>query len=85
MVKSLRFSLNYLSTRKRAQLQPPISLLEFQPLAAYCNNILNAFNDLRLCAPLSLACNVVEQIESSLKHAVNVILQYHRYVLLKYV
>ena len=67
------------------QLQPPISLLEFQPLAAYCNNILNAFNDLRLCAPLSLACNVVEQIESSLKHAVNVILQYHRYVLLKYV
>lgn len=60
------------------QLQPPISLLEFQPLAVYCNNVLSAFNDLRLCAPLSVACHVTQQIENSLERAALVILQYHR-------
>ncbi len=59
-------------------LQPPISLLEFQPLAIFCNNILTAFNDLRLCAPLSLASNAACLIQESLKHAADVILQYHR-------
>lgn len=36
-------------------LQPPMSLLDFQPLACFLNNILTAFNDLRLCCPLGLA------------------------------
>ncbi|CAF89574.1 unnamed protein product, partial [Tetraodon nigroviridis] len=39
-------------------LQPPMSLLDFQPLACFLNNVLSAFNDLRLCCPLGLAQGV---------------------------
>ncbi len=60
------------------QLQPPVSLLEFPPLAAYCNAVLSALNDLRLCAPLSAATTVTASVEASLRHAVQVVLQYHR-------
>ena len=59
-------------------LQPPVSLLEYQPMAAYCNNILSALNDLRLCAPISLASDVAMEIEGSLEKAVKVVLAYYR-------
>jgi hypothetical protein len=33
---------------------PPLQTMEFQPIALYLNVVLHSFNDLRLCAPLSL-------------------------------
>ncbi|XP_064638312.1 conserved oligomeric Golgi complex subunit 8-like [Lineus longissimus] len=59
-------------------LSPPMILLDFQPLAAYCNNILTAFNDLRLCAPISLAGRVALQVQKSLQEVVRIILAFHR-------
>ena len=59
-------------------LQPPLVLMEFPPLAAYCNQLLTALNDLRLCAPISLACDVATQTQKSLEFAANIILAYHR-------
>lgn len=46
--------------------QPPESLLEFYPLAEYLNNILSAFNELRLCAPLAITKNIVASLQESL-------------------
>ncbi|MEQ2262482.1 conserved oligomeric Golgi complex component [Xenotaenia resolanae] len=48
-------------------LQPPMALLDFQPLACFLNNILSAFNDLRLCCPLGLAQDVSRSLEDALK------------------
>ncbi|XP_044062690.1 conserved oligomeric Golgi complex subunit 8 isoform X2 [Siniperca chuatsi] len=48
-------------------LQPPMSLLDFEPLAWFLNNILTAFNDLRLCCPVGLAQDVTKCLEDALK------------------
>ncbi|XP_012945202.1 conserved oligomeric Golgi complex subunit 8 [Aplysia californica] len=60
------------------QLYPPTALLDFYPLAAYCNHVLAAFNDLRLCSPLTLACRVAEELQRSLLEVNRVILAFHR-------
>lgn len=46
--------------------QPPESLLEFYPLAEYLNNILSAFNDLKVCAPLAVVKSIVKALQESL-------------------
>ncbi|XP_050416989.1 conserved oligomeric Golgi complex subunit 8 [Patella vulgata] len=60
------------------QLYPPTVLLDFYPLAAYCNHILIAFNELRLCAPINLACNVAESLQRSLLQINRVVLAFNR-------
>lgn len=57
---------------------PPESLLDFRPLANYCNGILNAFNELRLCAPLAIANPVTKAIESSLQQIAFTICAFYR-------
>ncbi|XP_068941590.1 conserved oligomeric Golgi complex subunit 8 isoform X1 [Petaurus breviceps papuanus] len=47
-------------------LQPPMGLLDFPPLACFLNNILVAFNDLRLCCPVALARDVTASLEDAL-------------------
>uniref|UniRef100_UPI0037E94BD5 conserved oligomeric Golgi complex subunit 8 n=1 Tax=Semicossyphus pulcher TaxID=241346 RepID=UPI0037E94BD5 len=59
-------------------LQPPMSLLDFQPLACFLNNILTAFNDLRLCCPMGLAQDVTKCLEDALKLVTRQILVFHR-------
>lgn len=59
-------------------LQPPMSLLDFQPLACFLNNILTAFNDLRLCCPVGLAQDVTTCLEDALKMVTRQILVFHR-------
>ncbi|KAB0799904.1 hypothetical protein PPYR_07784 [Photinus pyralis] len=46
--------------------QPPESLLEFYPLAEYLNQVLVAFNELRLCAPVAIVPDVIKCLEESL-------------------
>ncbi|XP_044749420.1 conserved oligomeric Golgi complex subunit 8 [Coccinella septempunctata] len=53
-------------TKIEDPLQPPDSLLEFYPLAEYLNNILNAFNKLKLCAPMSLIDSITKVLQESL-------------------
>ncbi|XP_017295371.1 conserved oligomeric Golgi complex subunit 8 [Kryptolebias marmoratus] len=59
-------------------LQPPMSLLDFQPLACFLNNILSAFNDLRLCCPVGLAQDVSWCLQDALKMVTRQILVFHR-------
>lgn len=54
-------------------LQPPMSLLDFPPLAWFLNNILTAFNDLRLCCPVALAQDVAKCLEDALKKVLGVV------------
>ncbi|XP_029781355.1 conserved oligomeric Golgi complex subunit 8 [Suricata suricatta] len=59
-------------------LQPPMVLLDFPPLACFLNNILVAFNDLRLCCPVALAQDVTGALEDALAKVTNIILAFHR-------
>lgn len=53
-------------TPQPGTLQPPMSLLAFQPLACLLNNVLSAFNDLRLCCPVGSAHSVTACLEDGL-------------------
>lgn len=59
-------------------LQPPMVLLDFPPLACFLNNILVAFNDLRLCCPVALAQDVTGTLENALTKVTKTILAFHR-------
>ncbi|MEE6528395.1 hypothetical protein FKM82_030654, partial [Ascaphus truei] len=48
-------------------LQPPMVLLDFPPLACFLNNILVAFNDLRLCCPVALTQEVTATLQDALE------------------
>ncbi|XP_047002255.1 conserved oligomeric Golgi complex subunit 8 [Schistocerca americana] len=57
---------------------PPESLIEFYPLAEYCNGLLSALNELRLCAPIAVANSITKCLQESLSSAVKTILGYHK-------
>ncbi|XP_066493017.1 conserved oligomeric Golgi complex subunit 8 isoform X1 [Tiliqua scincoides] len=59
-------------------LQPPMVLLDFPPLACFLNNILVAFNDLRLCCPVAIAQDVAASLENALGQVAKIILAFHR-------
>ncbi|KAK3597992.1 hypothetical protein CHS0354_042346 [Potamilus streckersoni] len=71
-------SLSYVPSGQANQLLPPMILLDFYPLAAFCNDVLTAFNELRLCAPLSLACNVAQALQTSTCEINRIILAFNR-------
>lgn len=59
-------------------INPPIQLLEFQPLAIYLNFVLQSFNELRLCAPISLFKKFSNQIKSSIRNLGSFIFDYYK-------
>nr|XP_061819755.1 conserved oligomeric Golgi complex subunit 8 [Nerophis lumbriciformis] len=59
-------------------LQPPMSLLDFHPLARFLNNILTSFNDLRLCCPLGLARHVTARLQDALRTVTQQLVAFHR-------
>lgn len=66
------------SPEKQESNYPPETLLDFHPLAVYCNGILTAFNDLRLCSPIALADQVTKVLQSSLENVCKNILTFYR-------
>ena len=63
---------------KADDISPPEVLLDFYPLAIYCNNILTALNELRHCAPIALVNDVTCLLQSSLEHVSTNILNFYR-------
>lgn len=57
---------------------PPESLLDFEPLAIYCNSLVNIFNALRVCAPLAVLHTFVQSLENSLESVSKAILNFYR-------
>jgi len=56
---------------------PPLTLLEFPPLAHITNAILSSFNEIRLVCPLSLASCVTSKIEELLCSFTKTLLDFH--------
>ncbi|XP_026463462.1 conserved oligomeric Golgi complex subunit 8-like [Ctenocephalides felis] len=71
---------HYSNSRTKGQegLTPPQSLLDFYPLAEYCNGLLTIFNEFRLCTPLSLVDKVTTDIQNSLIVVSESILSYYK-------
>ncbi|XP_061819755.2 conserved oligomeric Golgi complex subunit 8 [Nerophis lumbriciformis] len=59
-------------------LQPPMSLLDFHPLARFLNNILTSFNELRLCCPLGLTRHVTARLQDALRTVTQQLVAFHR-------
>lgn len=76
-----RISINVLSAIGKADphsISPPETLLNFQPLALYCNGILNALNEFRNCSPITLVNEVTIRIQHSLRIVANNISKFYR-------
>ena len=56
---------------------PPMILVSYTPLAVYCNALLTAFNDLRLCCPLSTVVNIKQLLTDSLVHIRDLLCTYY--------
>lgn len=59
-------------------ISPPESLMDYRPLANYCNAILNLLNEVRLCAPLAVATHLTRALEGSLHAMGNAIVLFYK-------
>lgn len=60
------------------QENPPEQLVEFYPLAEYCNGIITAFNELRLCAPVALSTLCTKLLQESLHNVAKAMLLFYK-------
>ncbi|CAF1056991.1 unnamed protein product [Rotaria sp. Silwood1] len=66
------------STTSINPFSPPMILVNYTPLAVYCNVLLTAFNDLRLCCPLSIVLTIKQLLTDSLIHIRNILVNYYK-------
>ncbi|XP_033212455.1 conserved oligomeric Golgi complex subunit 8 [Belonocnema kinseyi] len=57
---------------------PPEQLLEFYPLAEYCNGLIATFNEFRLCAPVALSQNFTKLLQESLSSVAKAMLFFYK-------
>lgn len=69
---------SFVSMEHTNEEHPPESLLEFRPLADYCNAILMCLNDIRLCAPVALAAKATNLLQESLCSIARSMLSFYR-------
>ncbi|XP_035790086.1 conserved oligomeric Golgi complex subunit 8-like [Anopheles albimanus] len=74
----IRRSATTLPVDEVSGVHPPETLLDFEPLAVYCNALLVVFNELRLCSPMALATTVSSVLEESLERVARSILDLYR-------
>ncbi|XP_049539640.1 conserved oligomeric Golgi complex subunit 8 [Anopheles darlingi] len=74
----IRRSATALPVDEASGVHPPETLLDFEPLAVYCNALLVVFNELRLCSPIALATTVSSALEESLERVARSILDLYR-------
>ena len=61
------------------QVQPPYSLMKFTPLVELCNEIIAAFNELRLCAPVQLVEPVTRKLDRTFHGCSQVLADFQRH------
>lgn len=57
---------------------PPECLLNWTPLAVYCNGLLNIFNELRVCSPTAVIHPFIMALETSLETVAKALLSLYR-------
>ncbi|XP_076625220.1 conserved oligomeric Golgi complex subunit 8 [Colletes latitarsis] len=57
---------------------PPEQLVEFYPLAEYCNGLISAFNEIRLCPPVALSAFCTIILQESLYNVAKSILIFYK-------
>ncbi|KAL2726166.1 conserved oligomeric Golgi complex subunit 8 [Vespula maculifrons] len=57
---------------------PPEQLVEFYPLAEYCNGLISAFNELRLCAPVAVSTMCTKLLQESLHSVAKAMLIFYK-------
>ncbi|XP_076682070.1 conserved oligomeric Golgi complex subunit 8 [Andrena cerasifolii] len=57
---------------------PPEQLVEFYPLAEYCNGLISAFNEIRLCPPVALSVFCTNILQESLHNVAKSILIFYK-------
>ncbi|XP_054009594.1 conserved oligomeric Golgi complex subunit 8 [Hylaeus anthracinus] len=57
---------------------PPEQLVEFYPLAEYCNGLISAFNEIRLCPPVALSVFCTLILQESLHSVAKSILIFYK-------
>lgn len=60
-----------------SNMSPPETLLNFQPLALYCNGVLTAFNELKHCSPIAVVNDITVCIQQSLECVAGNILSFY--------
>lgn len=78
IIASLKSDISLKSSASSSIINPPVELVEFQPLAIYLNCLLSMFNDLRLCAPLNFHSILTDKIRHSLKIVGSLMDEYHK-------
>ena len=59
-------------------LTPPHSLLDYPPLANLTNTLIQAFNDVRQCAPLALGPEISQELRRLLESTVHDVGEFHK-------
>lgn len=72
--------LSSISSFSSHPLTPPHTLLDYPPLAILTNALVQAFNDLRQCAPLAMGPEVCQELRRLLESTVHDVKEYHRCV-----
>lgn len=57
---------------------PPEELVEFYPLAEYCNGLISAFNEIRLCPPVALSVFCINVLQESLHNVAKAVLMFYK-------
>ncbi|XP_068984723.1 conserved oligomeric Golgi complex subunit 8 [Bombus flavifrons] len=57
---------------------PPEQLVEFYPLAEYCNGLISTFNEIRLCPPVALSVFCTKILQESLHNVAKSILLFYK-------
>ncbi|XP_068216914.1 conserved oligomeric Golgi complex subunit 8 isoform X2 [Palaemon carinicauda] len=65
-------------TETQDKTRPPLTLMEFPPLAHYMNGLIAAFNTLRQCCPVSSLSEVIRLLNQSLTKVIGALLELHR-------
>ena len=59
-------------------LSPPHSLLDYPPLATLTNVLIQAFNDLRQCAPIAGGPEIAQELRRLLESTVHDVMEYYK-------
>lgn len=78
LINKIASSVSAADTKSADLLLPPDSLLDFYPIAIYCNGLLTSLNELRHCSPIALAHDITVVLQTSLESVARTLLNFYR-------